>query len=150
MPNGGAGCGFGRPYRIRASRDFDLAHREGLRLHRPSFTVIVRRGAVGGPARLGLAVSRKVGNAVVRNRLKRLSREAFRLHQERWTSVDVVVILRPDAAQVWMKGLSQVVGLLVPAVDEAIRRLEARSRPRGRSAQSRRGVASSRADQGER
>jgi len=50
--------------------------------------------------RLGVTVSRKVGNAVVRNRVKRRVREWFRTHGDRLPAdVDIVVIARRDAAE---------------------------------------------------
>ncbi len=51
-----------------------------------------------GP-RLGLSVSRKVGDAVARNRVKRVIREQFAVHgQELGADTDVVVIARPGVA----------------------------------------------------
>ncbi len=46
--------------------------------------------------RLGLSVGRRVGNAVQRNRVKRMLREAFRLQQHDWsTCYDLVIVVRP-------------------------------------------------------
>lgn len=55
--------------------------------------------ATTGPVRLGLAVSRRVGGAVVRNRVKRRVRDWFRRARPSLPEhVDLVVIARPQAA----------------------------------------------------
>ena len=46
---------------------------------------------------MGLVVSRRVGNAVIRNRVKRIIREFFRYHRLTLSPVDVVVIARKGA-----------------------------------------------------
>jgi ribonuclease P protein component len=51
-------------------------------------------------ARLGLIVTKKVGSAVQRNRIKRLCREYFRHHRPRWSRpFDIVLIARRAAAR---------------------------------------------------
>lgn len=48
--------------------------------------------------RLGISVSKKVGNSVVRHRLARLIREAYRLHEDKFNSgLDIVVVARESA-----------------------------------------------------
>ena len=51
------------------------------------------------PTRLGITVTRKVGNAVVRNRIKRLVREVFRQHRARLPpGLDIVWVAKQQAA----------------------------------------------------
>lgn len=51
--------------------------------------------------RLGISVSRKVGNSVVRHRVTRLVRESYRLHEKIFNSgLDIVIVARPSAAAV--------------------------------------------------
>ena len=51
--------------------------------------------------RIGISVSKKVGNSVVRHRVTRLIRESYRLHENIFNSgLDIVIIARPSAATV--------------------------------------------------
>jgi ribonuclease P protein component len=62
--------------------------------------VVITQRRSSGPSRIGITASRRVGGAVVRNRVKRLVREFFRHHQERLQPAqDVLVIARAGAAK---------------------------------------------------
>ena len=83
--------------RVRHKRDFDVAYARGRRMGDGFFTVTIRSNPVGAP-RLGLAVAVKMaGGAVARNRLRRIIRESFRLHQLELPAADLVVSARPPA-----------------------------------------------------
>jgi ribonuclease P protein component len=69
--------GFPRRHRIVRGSDFRSVYGAGLKLHSERFVLFGRENTLGYH-RLGLTVSRKVGGAVVRNRVKRLFREIFR------------------------------------------------------------------------
>jgi ribonuclease P protein component len=83
--------------RLRRKGDFDAAYARGRRFGDGIFAVTVMRNDVGAP-RLGMAVAVKVaGGAVPRNRLRRIIRESFRLHQRELPAADLVVSARPAA-----------------------------------------------------
>ena len=109
------GEAFPRAVRLRASADFRRLQREGLRLHVPHLVVRYRFTDRSGP-RFGLVVSRKVGNAVVRNRVKRWLREALRREKAGLPGVDVSVIARSSAPRASAAELRQ-------SVAEALRRI---------------------------
>lgn len=88
--------GFAPQRRLRRKRDFDAIYGRGRRVASDAmFTMIVLRNPTLGP-RLGMAVAAKIaGNAVQRNRIRRVIRESFRLQQLSLPSFDIVVGTRP-------------------------------------------------------
>lgn len=102
---------FRRADRIRRSRDFARSRSSGRRLGSRRFVVEVT--TPGNGIRLGLVVSRKVGSAVERNRVKRIVREWFRRNREMFgPSADVVVIARPGAASLDTRQAWEIVSSL--------------------------------------
>jgi ribonuclease P protein component len=91
-----------RRHRLSRSRDFDAVYRHGRSVS-TRFLVLYwfprERGAEAG-ARLGLAVPKAVGTAVVRNRMKRQLREAFRVRlPDLPQDQDYVLVVRPGFAE---------------------------------------------------
>jgi ribonuclease P protein component len=83
--------------RIRARADFLRLQRGSRGAKTPHFVVIAERGP-GPDRRLGVTVSRKIGDAVRRNRVKRLVREFFRKNRsELQPALDLLVIARAGA-----------------------------------------------------
>lgn len=74
--------GFSKMQRLRKRGEYLDVRRYGHKRHCGAFIVIFKK-TDGGPTRLGLTVSRKVGGAVQRNRVKRLVREFFRVNYKR-------------------------------------------------------------------
>ena len=98
MVEASGGNRFPRTHRIRTTPEFRAVYEKKARASDQCLLVYARENDLGHP-RLGLSVSRKVGNAVVRNRWKRLIREAFRLNLSRLPEgVDLVVIPKQSPA----------------------------------------------------
>ena len=96
-----------RERRIKQPRDFARARSEGRRLSYGCLVFNWRLADGQSPARLGVVTSKRVGGAVVRNRARRLLREAFRRHQQLLRApMDVILVAR-----------SQIAGLSYAAVE---------------------------------
>lgn len=88
--------GFGDDARLKKRREFRQVFQSGKKAVGRSLILWHRVDAAEGEPRLGLSVSAKAGNAVRRNRLKRLLRETFRLRRsELQPGVEMVAYPRP-------------------------------------------------------
>jgi ribonuclease P protein component len=79
---------------VRKRADFELIYKTGFKRSGRLMTMFTMEREAG-PARLGIAATRKMGAAVERNRAKRLVRELFR-HNKPAVAVDVVVVPRRE------------------------------------------------------
>jgi ribonuclease P protein component len=72
----------------------------GRKIHTDSFLVFVLARSEPGATRVGVTASRKLGGAILRNRVKRLVREAFRRHKLLFPSgLDVVFVAKRNAVE---------------------------------------------------
>jgi len=98
--------------RIRDARDYARSRANGRRLSSSTLTVELTRD--GTRSRLGLVVSRKVGGAVTRNRIKRRVREWFRRNRAALLEhADLVVIPRKQSATLGTRELWRELDALV-------------------------------------
>ena len=88
---------FGKAQRLRRKGEFQQVFDTGVRIGSRYFTLLLTPSS-GGIVRLGIVASRKLGDAVRRNRAKRLIREVFRLNQPLSADlgIDLVVIPRRE------------------------------------------------------
>lgn len=92
---------FGASDRLHQRIEYLHVQREGVRFQTAHFVVYAARLSSGEGVRLGMAVSRRIGSAVVRNRIKRRLRECFRLKLRAILreGTDLVVIARAGAGE---------------------------------------------------
>src|SRR6188508_3067837 len=97
---GGPRLKFSQDQRLKQSWEFERARREGQRLVSGCLILNWRFSDDQKTSRLGVVTSKKIGNAVVRARARRLLREVFRLHQNDFNSpVDLVLVARASIAR---------------------------------------------------
>lgn len=85
--------GLSREERIRKRRDFLRLKREGTRISGGDFAIVAHTNDLNF-SRLGISVSKRIGKAHTRNRIKRLIREVFRLNKKAFPpSTDIVIIV---------------------------------------------------------
>jgi ribonuclease P protein component len=97
----------GKSTRLTDSPEFERVYRQGAAYRGRLFSVHAFPNEIGTP-RLGLSVSRKVGNAVTRNAVRRRLKEVFySVLQEIPGNLDLVVSARPAAAEADFRELSE-------------------------------------------
>jgi ribonuclease P protein component len=90
---------FGRAARLKTGRDFGGVRKEGRRLVNGCLIANWVRLPAGSASRLGVISAKQIGNAVIRNRARRLLRESFRLHQHDLSQpVELVLVARASIA----------------------------------------------------
>jgi ribonuclease P protein component len=104
---------MGRAMRLKQARDFERVRREGRRMACGCFIANWQMLPPGSSLHLGVITAKKLGNAVVRARARRLLREVFRLHQHDFARpVDLVLVAQRP-----------IVGNGMSAVEEAFMKM---------------------------
>jgi ribonuclease P protein component len=102
--------------RVLRSGDFARIERQGVRASGPLLVLVARPRRDGKPGRIGFTISKKVGNAVVRNGVRRRLKELVRRRKHWLDARDLVVIARPEAAGASCAALHTALQALVEQV----------------------------------
>lgn len=89
-----------KEYRVKKSQDFDNIIRKKQSFANRQFVMYYQENKLDH-MRLGISVSKKLGKAHERNKLKRYVRESFKTRKDFLKNYDIIIIVRPAA-----KGLS--------------------------------------------
>lgn len=109
----GTGCtsqGFPKTARIRKRSEYLAIQGKGRKLQTENFVVFVAASPSGpvGEGRVGITVSKRVGQAVVRNRVKRILREVYRRSRGQFPSgMDIVFVAKRSAAGLGLANAEQ-------------------------------------------
>lgn len=88
---------------LKKNKDFQQVYKKGKSVANKFLVMYVLENHTQ-QNRLGIVVSKKVGNSVVRHHLTRLIRESYRLNEERFVcGLDIVVIMRTTAGEIRYK-----------------------------------------------
>jgi len=94
------GARFKKRARLLKPADYSRVFEKALRSSDRLLTILAASNDLGYP-RLGLAISKKnAKRAIDRNRIKRLIRESFRMHQINLPAADFIVMAKPDTKRV--------------------------------------------------
>ena len=98
---------FSKSEKLLNREEFVNLNRSGKRHHTRHFVLIFKKNGLSF-ARLGITVSKKTGNAVQRNRIKRLIREFFRLHRDQFPKgFDIVIAAKRHAISINYSDLTE-------------------------------------------
>ena len=88
-----------RKYRIKKNKDFQVVFKKGKSVANRQFVLYILQKPEEREFRIGLSVSKKIGNAVTRNKVKRLIRQVFSEEKHRIASgKEFIIIARKPAA----------------------------------------------------
>lgn len=82
---------------LKKNKDFQIVYHAGKSYANKYLVMYIKKNSICRN-RLGISVSKKVGNSVVRHRLTRLVRESYRLQEEKFLcGYDIIVVVRVNA-----------------------------------------------------
>lgn len=104
---------FSKNKRLLNRKDFVNLNRVGERYQTAHFTLLLTQNELG-ITRLGITVSKKIGNAVKRNKVKRLIREFFRLYKAHFPDgCDMVIVAKKGASDLNFWEIKEELGELI-------------------------------------
>jgi ribonuclease P protein component len=104
---------YGKEHRIIKRTDFETIYRKGLRFSNAKFRIHILDQEPNSFGRLGLSITKRVGNAVVRNRLKRAIREWFRKKKDTFQGLDIIVSAKTDSVELDASEISKYLDHLI-------------------------------------